>query len=102
MNREEPSTYTTLESCDYLVELREHNDDGGGKYYYDSSDWKIREEFPFLNRNSCSGLRRAFWIPFIPDPCETSSCVLLERRSGGGDGGSVDRDGGGNVPHKEL
>ena len=67
MNREEPTTYTTLESCDYLVELREHNDDDGRNF--DSSEWKIREEFPFLNRNSCSGLRRAFWIPFIPNPC---------------------------------
>ena len=81
MNREEPSTYTTLESCDYLVELREHNDDDGRNF--DSSEWKIREEFPFLNRNSCSGLRRAFWIPFIPDPCEISSYVLLERNDDG-------------------
>ena len=100
MNREEPSTYTTLESCDYLVELREHNDDDGRSF--DSSEWKIREEFPFLNRNSCSGLRRAFWIPFIPDPCETSRYVLLERSSGGD--GDVDGDGGGvvSVPHEEL
>ena len=78
MNRAEPSTYTTLDSCDYLVELRENDD-----MKIDISSWNVRGEFSFLNRNSCSGLRRAFWIPFIPDPCEISSYVLLERNDDG-------------------
>ena len=78
MNREEISTYTTPESCDYLVELREDEEERTG---VPDDDWIVRAEFPFLNRNSCSGLRRAFWIPFLRDPCQTSSYVLLEKRT---------------------
>ena len=56
------------------------------RVYYDSSDWKIREEFPFLNRNSCSGLRRAFGFRSFPILVRLRR--LLERRGGDGDVGT--------------
>lgn len=89
VNREEPSSYVDLDACDLLVDLDFRStrkdwkvDDELSPWFSSSeSDWIVLETVPFLDRETCSSLYRAFWIPRVtPANCKHASYVLLGRR----------------------
>ncbi|CAB3410954.1 unnamed protein product [Caenorhabditis bovis] len=65
-NREEPSRYVDLESCDFLIDV----DMPGTPYepnFREMPQWKAMHELPFLVNRESHPIFRAFNIPYIGD-----------------------------------
>ena len=82
-NREEPSRYVDVCTCDYLVDL-----DIAGKqseleprYVQKKSDWSIVHKEKFLDAEHSHRLYRAFYVPFLSEQyCNFGRYVLLRRK----------------------
>ncbi|KDQ15681.1 glycosyltransferase family 22 protein [Botryobasidium botryosum FD-172 SS1] len=66
-NREEPSHYVDVNTCDYLVELDEPLHEAssvyGQRYAIDTEAWDRVVCFPFLDIQYSSPVTRALWVP---------------------------------------
>ena len=68
MNLEEMSSYTPLNSCDYLVDLITGQDSPFEPDYSKHTDsWKIISFYSFLDKFKSHRLFRAFYVPFYSD-----------------------------------
>ncbi|KAF2746972.1 glycosyltransferase family 22 protein [Sporormia fimetaria CBS 119925] len=87
-NREDPSKYTNIEDCTYLVDSRSKNTKPSRlepDYIADDNEWETLSCKPFLDPDT-SLLGRLIWIPdlpFVPDRYRRKwgeYCLLRRRR----------------------
>lgn len=75
MNRDEPSRYVHIDSCDFIVDLDLE------QHWTSNSTWSILARYPFLNGAESHPLFRAFYVPFTSQSLSFAEYLLLERKS---------------------
>ena len=74
MNRDEPSRYVHIDSCDFVVDLDLE------QRWTRNSSWSIVARYPFLNAAESHPLFRAFYVPFTSRTLSFADYLLLERK----------------------
>ncbi|XP_064614861.1 alpha-1,2-mannosyltransferase ALG9-like [Liolophura sinensis] len=66
MNLEEPSRYTNISKCHYLVDLDLPEESVlQPRFSQEKDKWKILASYPFLDNSRSNRFFRAFFIPFV-------------------------------------
>ncbi|KAF7728653.1 mannosyltransferase [Apophysomyces ossiformis] len=81
-NKEDPSAYIDIESCDYLVDsdfplrpISTHEP----RYVQDTKTWELLNCYPILDPENSNQLSRAFWVPGSHGLAWGEYCLLKRR-----------------------
>ncbi|KAG0172752.1 mannosyltransferase [Apophysomyces sp. BC1034] len=81
-NKEDPSTYVDIESCDYLVDsdfpLRPIST-REPRYLQDAKTWELLNCYPVMDPENSNRLSRAFWVPGSHGLAWGEYCLLKRR-----------------------